>query len=395
MHGSAQQDGQASRQRHLVSVWNPSVAIDALDAHAGVLLEQLRAVRQGKGDEADVYVWWGKVRSPNRQQALPHADEVLRMNDESPDDEDDQREMHLYLTDYRSLYVGQVAAITVEDVGRSEPAHVPAYYREQKLECDLWFQLWDIRRLVQDDTVAVVAELKRLRNTHYNDRPVSIYGGMVNLPLIVYRDDDVRYFDRAERDRLLEGRTWVEFDAESAGPGAIERELRENLFGEAAWLALDNGTRTFILTGEQMFRANRGSAGFDFGPVVTAFGKALEVECNRRLRQGVARAPAASRQANIEGATLDLGQRQALSLGQIANAIRSEPALQQALISGLTNGRWFAGELPAILNAFREVRNEGSHQAVVERDKAQYWRNLLLGIGCEGYFVTLARGRPA
>jgi hypothetical protein len=38
-----------------------------------------------------------------------------------------------------------------------------------------------VRRL----TIAVVEELKHLRNTRYADRPLSLYGGMVDLPLIV------------------------------------------------------------------------------------------------------------------------------------------------------------------------------------------------------------------
>lgn len=58
--------------QHLVTVWNPSYADDAMDAHLRVLLhwaEHARA-RDGGGEEA--YVWWAKVRSPNRQQPLPH-----------------------------------------------------------------------------------------------------------------------------------------------------------------------------------------------------------------------------------------------------------------------------------------------------------------------------------
>ena len=76
-------------------------------------------------------------------------------------------------------------------MSQADPAHVPAYYRHQSLRCDCWFKLLDIRRLAQDDTLAVIAELKRLRNVHYNDRPVSLYGGMVDLPLVVTREDGV------------------------------------------------------------------------------------------------------------------------------------------------------------------------------------------------------------
>ena len=35
----------------------------------------------------------------------------------------------------------------------------------------------------------MIAELKLLRNPEYHDRPVSLYGGMVDLPLIVVRPD--------------------------------------------------------------------------------------------------------------------------------------------------------------------------------------------------------------
>ena len=192
------------------------MAAGAIDDHIAVLLEALRRHDEGDADD-DPCVWWGRVRSPNRQQPLKHLDEVLALDAETPNDEDDPRETHLYLTDYRSLFVGQVGNITADDMSAEDPAHVPSYYRKQQLACDCWFQLWDIRRLVQDDTLAVVAELRELRNIHYNDRPVSIYGGMVDLPLIVYRDDGVRYFDKAERNRLLDGKCWVQFDAEHGG----------------------------------------------------------------------------------------------------------------------------------------------------------------------------------
>jgi hypothetical protein len=38
----------------------------------------------------------------------------------------------------------------------------------------------------------VIEALGRLRNTRDRDRPVSLYGGMVELPLIATRDDGAR-----------------------------------------------------------------------------------------------------------------------------------------------------------------------------------------------------------
>ena len=56
--------------RHLVSVWNPSYAADAMDATVALLLARARDHREGKIHEEDVYAWWGKVKSSNRQQPL-------------------------------------------------------------------------------------------------------------------------------------------------------------------------------------------------------------------------------------------------------------------------------------------------------------------------------------
>lgn len=228
--------------RHLLGVWNPSYAADAMDAHLRLLLANTAAYRAGKLPEEEVYVWWGKVRSPYRLERLPQLDEILAMDDSL--DPDGERELHLYLTDYRSLYVGHVYEITADDVRGDEGSHVPAYYTEANLQCDCWFRLGDIRRLVLDDTVAVIDELRKLRNTHYQGRPVSLYGGMVNLPLVVTRDDGVRFFDPDVREALLEGKHWVEADASRTGLGAVERDLRENLFGAEAWNRLDVTTRT-------------------------------------------------------------------------------------------------------------------------------------------------------
>ena len=381
----------STRRRHLVSVWNPSVAIDAMDAHRAVLLEMARHADEGRGERDDVYVWWGKVRSQNRQAPLAHLDEVLALEGELPDGDDDaDAESHLYLTDYRSLYVGHLAGITRDDVRQEDAPHVPPYYTEHGLACDCWFQLWDIRRLVHDDTLGVVNELKQLRNTHYNDRPVSIYGGMVQLPLVVYRDDDVHFFDPAERKRLLDGRYWVEFDADNSGLGPVERDLRDNLFGAAAWESLDPATRTFIATGERVFREHRGDASFDFGQVLGSFAKALEKECRQRLRAALRSAAPADRRANIGGDTVDLLTCRILSLGQFAHALKDEKRVFEIARDRLVDGQWFAGALPAIVDEFSKVRNDGTHDRAIDRDTAVRWRDRLLGVGCHGVLTRLA-----
>ena len=173
-----------SRQRHFVDVWNPSYAADSMDAHLTVLIDAARRFERKEVVEDALHVWWGKVRSPHRQQELKHLPAVREIAAELETDPD--RECHLYLTDYTSLYVGHVDEISMSDVRDSPEAQAPGYYRELGLACDFWYRLLDIRRLATD-TRAVIAELKALRNPGYSDMPVSLYGGMVDLPLVVYR----------------------------------------------------------------------------------------------------------------------------------------------------------------------------------------------------------------
>ncbi len=88
--------------RHLLTVWNPSYAEDALDAHLRVLLrwaERSRDPADAATPEEDVYVWWAKIRSPRRDGELPHGAEIAAIQSQI----DGDVETHLYLTDYRSL----------------------------------------------------------------------------------------------------------------------------------------------------------------------------------------------------------------------------------------------------------------------------------------------------
>jgi len=134
--------------RHLLTVWNPAYSASAMDQHLACLLGWV-ARRDAKdcGDD-DVYVWWGKLASPNRQQPLPHLADVLALDAQVKAGE----ETHLYLTDYRSLYVAEVGEVTKDDI-TGEPGerdHMPAYYLEPGRRADCWFRLFDQGQVPHD-----------------------------------------------------------------------------------------------------------------------------------------------------------------------------------------------------------------------------------------------------
>lgn len=376
---------------HLVTVWNPSYAHNAMDEHLRVLRDWARrfdeSAERATNDDDALHVWWGKVKSPNRQQPLAHREDILETGRQARGG----AEVHLYLTDYRSLYVGEIIDVAEGGLDEREQPHTPSYYRDQQLRCDLWFKLADIRRLVVDDTLLVVEELKKLRNVHYNDRPVSIYGGMVDLPLVVTRPDGKRFFEPDERDALTGDRLWVEFDAEmGAGLAGMERELRENRFGDAHWLALEPESRIFIATGERIFREHRLDPAFDFAPVLTSFAKAIEVQANSVLRRALPKLSKLARLANLDGRSVDLSEHRSLTLGELAHVLSQEQSLSEGLGALLRPSRWFVESLPPIIKAFKDVRNPGAHVSVIDRATATRWRERLIGVGCEGDLVKLA-----
>jgi len=374
---------------HFLAVWNPLYAVDAMEQHLGVLQRLSEDYAAGRiGDDA-LYVWWGKVRSGNRQQPLPHLDTIRRLAEASFDDE-----VHLYLTDYRSLYVGDMRAILVSDrLPSGERRHAPSYYDD--LVCDCWFKLGDLRRLVADDLLAVANELAKLRNTGYSDRPVSLYGGIVNLPLLLTRADDVQFFDPDDREAVTGGSLWAEFDREHGGGVAgMEKELRENRFGEEAWFALEPAVRLFIANAERLWRDHAADPHFDYGPVLTSLGKAVEVQTNLVLRRAAAKLPEAVRRVNVDGEMVDLARARSLSLGVLPRVINSTRELSDGLTGALRNGKWFTETLPPVLTQLADLRNQGAHTIRVTREEARKVRDRLIGIGCKGELVELAGCRP-
>lgn len=378
---------------HLLGVWNPSYDADAMDAHVTLLLRHARAFRAGKLDEDDVYVWWGKLRSPYRQAPLPHLPEILALDEAISNY--GEHELHLYLTDYRSLYVAHLGGVTADDVrdDGGEEGHVPEYYRATDVPADCWFQLWDIRRLVLDDTPSVIEQLRNLRNVRYHDQRVSLYGGMVDLPLLVTRPDGARWFDDRSRDQLTGGRHWVEFDAERAGTGEMQRELRENRFGAALWTNLDPAARAFIATAERIYREHRTDAAFDLSVVVVDLAKAVEVQVNVVLRAALSAGDRSLRFANVNGVTVDLVSGGPWSLGELERMIGADHDRSAWLRHCLANGSWFTGSLPAVLADIAETRNKAAHGKEVDRDRVARLRGQLVGVGCNGSLLELAAVR--
>lgn len=377
-----------SANTHLLALWNPAYATSAMERHLDTLLGRMLRYRAGEISADDVYVWWGKVRSEHREGDLPHLKEICALEDDV-----DSREVHVYLTDYRSLFVAHLGEITCEDVRELDDEPVPDYYREFS-ECDCWFQLWDIRRIVTDDTIEVVNQLKKLRDPSYHGRPVSIYGGMRDLPIIVTREDDIVFFDPDRRQHLTEGKFWAEFDAEHSGIGAIERELRDNMLGDKAWGGLNSAARTFAASAEKLMRDHRADVAFDFSPVVVELCKAYEVQANELLQRLARLIPDAKRFVNVDGRARPINELGHLTLGELSRVLLDyDVAEAMRLWLNRDDGNWFFGSLPVILQNLADTRNAAAHSTRVDRETALQIRERALGVGCEGELARLGKVR--
>lgn len=377
--------------RHLVAIWNPSYAADAMQEHLRILVDAAERYRRAEIERDDVYVWWARLRSGNRIRPLPHLDDVLALRKQI----DEQTETHLYLTDYRSLYVADLADITIDPPEGGDLERLPEYLRDKP--ADLYFRLWDIRRLVADDTVATVTELRQLQNVRYDHRPVSLYGGMVDLPLIVERPDPRLWF--SDDGMLTDEQLWAQHDAAlRSETDRIGRDLRENLFGDDVWSAFEAGTRAFLATAEALFRSRREDPVFDFAPVAVEYAKAVEVEVNAlifpAIRRVYSKGNPQGRRTIIDGQPADLGEAVPhQTLGALITTLQHNEDVRRGIraVFGDTDASTIIGLIPHHLDPLAKRRNPAAHSARLDFRTISELRADIVGIGREGLLNQLAR----
>jgi len=381
---------------HLISLWNPTYSNVAMDVHLRVLLRWADLSDQGEASPADVYVWWARLRSPERKGAHPHQSQILKLDRQIRDGV----ETHLYLTDYRSLYVGHVAEITAADLPTERPEekkHIPDYVLEH--EAGFWFRLKDLRQVVSGDLAGTELEIQKLRNTLTPERPVSMYGGILDAPMIVRRDPPVSWFEKKEE--LTGGQLWAQLEAQLRGESKrVARQLRDNLFGPKLWRAMEPASRTFLTSAEAVYRSRADDPGFDFSTVAIEYAKAVEVELNALIFPAIRSVLAgkAPKQREIHGthARIDLGKPvRHQTLGAIAYYLDQSSLVQKAIRTGLhKDAGWilsdsFRRELENLL----KLRNPAAHWEITTGDVVGEHRATLLGIGCEGFLARLIRAK--
>ena len=275
---------------------------------------------------------------------------------------------------------------------------------------------------------------------------------MVELPLIVTREDGARWF--AHRDLLTSGRLWAERDADlRADTQRLARELPDNLFGRPVWESLEPSTRTFVASAEAVFRARRDDPAFDFSGPAIEYAKAVETELNAqvgrnrgkvstervagprgarreeegiaelfrrratprigaprlsnatatsvavhpifpRLRKRLERTAQKDREVIADGRRLDLGARVPhQSLGVIVHLLERDATVARALgsVFSAADAGWLRSGAPLELRGLLDLCNPAAHSESIGRERAERVRSQVIGIACEGVLVRVAR----
>jgi hypothetical protein len=242
----------------------------------------------------------------------------------------------------------------------------------------------------------VVQELCHLKNTRYHDQPVSLYGGVVELPLVVWRETEVDWF--GDREALTDGCLWAERDAEfRSEAGRLSADLRDNLFGPRIWNLMEPATRTFLASAEAVLRARREDPVFDFSIPAVEYAKAVETEANAvvfsLLRRALQERPLRDRLVRADGRELDLGRPVShQTLGTLRRLLLDEPLVKDAIRRlGSAHVTFFTDEyrLPGQLEKVQALRNPAAHSDSVSRERLLKLRDELLGIGGMGVLVDL------
>ncbi len=152
-------------------------------------------------------------------------------------------------------------------------------------------------------------------------------------------------------------------------------------------------------SGEAVFRARRNDPGFDFAGPAVEYAKAVETELNAlifpALRRRLKGKKPAERETRVDGVPLDLGGAVThQTLGVIRTLLLKDDVVRRTLPLALQHdAKWLLGELPPALELLVNLRNPGAHSEVLGRDAVTKARDGVLGVGCEGLIVRIARAR--
>jgi hypothetical protein len=117
-----------------------------------------------------------------------------------------------------------------------------------------------------------------------------------------------------------------------------------------------------------------------------------------RLRKRLEGAAPKDREVMVDGRRLDLGRLVPhRSLGTILYLLEKDDVVARALGGTFSSADagWLRSNAPRELRGIVELRNPAAHSGSVSREQVERMRAQVMGLGCEGALVRMAKAKRA
>lgn len=360
--------------KNLLILYNPYYQNDVIEQHLKVLTENKK-------------VAFGKVKSKlkNMEHAFQEQlDAIYQTVDES-------NHLQLFLTDYSSIYVAKVIAVSNEDLYDL----APAYYKEKNLEVETWYVISDMCEIVRNDFEKTRDEiLANFTTTNFGNHTYAVYGNSYVYPLMVDMKYEINYFDYDDEEfkyypDMFKSEKFL----------AIKQNLVDYSFGSKYIFQFHPNSLSNIISSEIELQEHKLDSTYDFSSIVIKYSKTLEQEIylfiKTLFRFLIEKNP------NIENICYSIQGfeytvkdifKYKPNFGTYKFLLKNE-TIKEEIAQGLEKhiGFFIQKKLVNYIFYIQDIRNETVHDKPATLNDANTLRDKILGIAHESILVELVK----
>ena len=360
--------------KNLIILYNPYYQDDVIEQHLKVLIENEK-------------VAFGKVKSKlkNMEQIFQkQLEEIYKSVSET-------NYLQLFLTDYSSIYVAKVIAVSNDDLYDL----APDYYKEKNLEVETWYVISDICEIVRNDFQKTRDEiLANFTTTNFDNHTYAVYGNSYVYPLIVDMKYKTDYFDCDNKDFKYYPDVF-----KSEKFLAIKQNIIDFSFGSKHIFHLHPNSLSNIISSEMELQENKLDRNYDFSSIVIKYSKTLEQEIYLFMK--ILLKFLIEKNQRIENVSYSVQSKNYTVKDIFTNKpnfgtykfILKEDIVKTVMENNLDKVLLFfiQKKLVAYINFIQEIRNETVHGRPATLNEANSVRAKILGVAQESILIELVK----
>ena len=360
--------------KNLVILYNPYYQDDVIEQHLKVLIENQK-------------VAFGKVKSKlkNMEQNFQQQLEEIYKNVTKTN------YLQLFLTDYSSIYVAKVVAVSNEDLYDL----APAYYKEKNLEVEKWYIIDDICEIVRNDFEKTRDEiLANFKTVNFENHTYAVYGNNYVYPLIVDMKYEIDYFDCENKDFKYYPDVF-----KSENFLSIKQNIIDFSFGSKYIFHLHPNSLSNIISSEMELQENNLDRNYDFSSIVIKYSKTLEQEIYLFMKTLLKFL--IEKNQRIENVSYSVQSKDYTVKDIFTNKpnfgtykfILKDEIIRETLENSFDKSLIFfiQKKLVAYINFIQEIRNETVHGRPATLNEANSVRGKILGVAQESVLIELVK----